>query len=350
MKKTNLLAAVILFIVIIFQPSELYPQNDKDSTQKSIFDNVYDAISLGVVVRFGSELQSERISGNNGFEFRAVRLRVGGEISEDAGYFIQTSFIGSPILLDARIYFQLSPGQFLDAGVFKAPFSREVLISTSDIDFVDRSVVTRLAPNRQLGVQFRGNLPGTAINFNAGVFNGNRFSNEGNDNNKMMYVSRVSYTPKLPGNKNSFEIALNFAYSEDKSVDIPGISNSFEGKRILFGSDTRLVFNNFLFTAEMIFGNFEPVGNSNFKPKSYQVTAGYKFNEKIEVLIRKQEFNSDTFSPWINQNILGVNYIINDYSQIQFNYVVPENSQFDEHLLLLNAQIAFKGKDLFIVD
>lgn len=349
MKKTNLLVAGILFIVFIFQPSEIYSQDVKDSTQNSIIDNDKTTVSLGVVVRFGSELQSERITGNNGFEFQAVRLRVGGEISEDAGYFVQTSFLGSPILLDARIYFKISTDQFLDAGVFKAPFSREVLISASDIDFIDRSVVTRLAPNRQLGIQFRGKLPGTEINFNAGVFNGNRFSNEGNDNDKMMYVSRISYTPKL-SNKNNFEIAVNLAYSEDKSVNIPGISNSFEGKRVLFGSDTRLVFNNFLFTAEMIFGNFEPVGNSDFKPQSYQVTAGYKLIEEIEVLLRKQEFNSDTFSPKINQNILGVNFKMNSYSQFQFNYVVPQNSHFNEHLLLLNAQIAFKGKDLFLVD
>ena len=69
--------------------------------------------------------------------------------------------------------------------MFKAPFSKEFLIGADAIDFVNRSrVVAVLAPGRQIGLQARGRLnPGIPVDYNLGIFNGNGYGGNSNDNN-----------------------------------------------------------------------------------------------------------------------------------------------------------------------
>ncbi len=78
----------------------------------------------------------------------------------------------------------------VDAELFKAPFSKNFLTGSESIDFVNRSqVVSILAPNRQIGVKLSGSFSGKTISYQAGVFNGNRYANNNNDNNDFMYLS-----------------------------------------------------------------------------------------------------------------------------------------------------------------
>jgi len=70
-----------------------------------------------------------------------------GNIDKKFSYFFQFDFTKSSAVLDAKLRYQYSTAFGIDAGLFKAPFSREYLTYAADIDFINRSqVVSTLAP------------------------------------------------------------------------------------------------------------------------------------------------------------------------------------------------------------
>lgn len=309
---------------------------------KNIFSKPY--LRFGLLVQVGGKFQYEQPDGSNGFELTNFRLKMSGKFDKGIGYAVQTTFTRSPSILDARIFYEISKAFIVDAGIYKSPFSREFLISASDIDFVNRAQLTNLAPNRQIGVMARGLIPNTALTYSAGVFNGNRFNTVGNDNNDLLYAARLSFNPDITGgiNKNNkLEIAINAAQSNDGNVNISGIDPNYKGKRLLFGGDTRLEYNNWLFTAEMVYGQFEPSDFEKFEPFGYQATLGYIFFKNFQGLVRWDSYTVDNDIDADELVILGVNIWPTKISQFQLNYVVPVNSIPQHHQFLVNAQIAF---------
>lgn len=182
-----------LFSLIIFFSSFIYAQYSEDllyDEYKDEFSKEY--LKIGLLVQVGGFYQYEQPDGSNGFALSNFRLKLSGEFDKGIGYMVQTAFTGSPAILDARIYYKISKAFVVDAGLYKTSFSREFLISAANIDFVNRAQLTVLAPNRQIGVQARGVIPGTVLSYAAGVFNGNRFSNNQNDNNEFLYTGRLA--------------------------------------------------------------------------------------------------------------------------------------------------------------
>jgi phosphate-selective porin OprO/OprP len=60
----------------------------------------------------------------------------------------------------------------LRIGKFKSPFSLEVLQSTAAAPFIELSLSSQLAPNRDIGTQLQGELVNGALTYAAGVFDG----------------------------------------------------------------------------------------------------------------------------------------------------------------------------------
>ncbi|MEX0734778.1 MAG: porin [Steroidobacteraceae bacterium] len=83
---------------------------------------------------------------------------------------------GRTVIQDAYVTARLAPAFQLTAGKFKSPVGLERLQSASDIRFVQRAFPTSLAPNRDLGLQFAGELLGGRLNYAAAWLNG---SNDG---------------------------------------------------------------------------------------------------------------------------------------------------------------------------
>lgn len=326
-------------------PSILFSQEIEEPLYeefKNIFSKPY--LKLGLLVQVGGNFQYEQPNGINGFELTNLRLKLSGKFDKGIGYAVQTAFTRSPSILDARIYYELSKAFIIDAGLYKSPFSREFLISSANIDFVNRAQLADLAPNRQIGVMARGVIPNTSLNYSAGVFNGNRFSARGNDNNDLLYAGRLSFNPDITGGRNKdnkLEIAINLAQSTDDNVSISGISSNFEGKRLLAGADTRLKFNDWLFTGEAVLGKFELASGGEIEPFSYQATLGYSFFKNFQGLLRWDSYKPDSDLDANELVILGVNIWPTKISQFQFNYVVPVNSVPKHHQFLVNAQISF---------
>jgi phosphate-selective porin OprO/OprP len=82
-------------------------------------------------------------------------------------------------------------------GQFKEPFSQEQTTTLRATDFVERSVLDRLVPGRDLGISFAGKLGGGFLEYDLGAYNGNgRSVPDANDEKDV--AARIRLAP-LPG-------------------------------------------------------------------------------------------------------------------------------------------------------
>lgn len=333
----------LLFSITLFYQVPVWGQNSDEPLYeefRSFFKKPY--LNLGLLIQAGAKFQYEQPDGTNGFELRNLRLKLSGKFDKSIGYAVQTTFTRSPAILDARIYYEVSKAFILDAGVYKSPFSREFLISTSDIDFINRAQLTLLAPNRQIGVMARGLIPNTALTYSAGVFNGNRFTTTGNDNNDLLYVGRLSFNPDITdgNNKNKLELAVNVAQSNDKNVNLTEINSRYSGKRLLAGGDIRLEYNGWLISGEAVYGQFEPSDYDKFEPFSYQATLGYMFMKNLQGLLRWDSYTTDNDIEANELFIIGLNFWPTKISQLQANYIIPTDAPVKHHQFWLMAEVS----------
>ncbi len=305
------------------------------------------SLSVGALFQTVGIFQWERsLPGGNGFSIANARLLIYGELDSGIGYFFQTSFAPIMTVLDAKMYYRISPALIVDAGVFKAPFSREFLTPASSIDFVDRSrVATVLVPGRQLGVQARGEFTGGELAYSAGAFNGNRFVEANiNDNNDFLLVGRLSYLPRQfqgPGDGDGLEVAVNAGYSKDSNVVQVGFPDGFAGDRTLVGGDVRYTRNALLLAGEIIALSLDADDGAKVDPYGWQLTAGYMVSRKAQALVRWDKYNADTSESTPDQFILGFNVWPTQPTEVQVNYVIPTSGGVDAQFLLLNLQVGF---------
>lgn len=73
---------------------------------------------------------------------------------------------------DAYLGWSRLPEFTVKIGQFKEPFSQEQTTTLRATDFVERSVLDRLAPGRDLGILFAGKIGGGVFEYEAGAFNG----------------------------------------------------------------------------------------------------------------------------------------------------------------------------------
>ena len=108
---------------------------------------------------------------DNEWVLRRIRPTLEGQFGKRISFRIMPDFgLGDSPLIDAWIETRLNAGLTLRAGRFKPPVGLERLQSASDLRIVERSLVTDLVPNRDIGVQLSGGGP--RLNWAAGVFNG----------------------------------------------------------------------------------------------------------------------------------------------------------------------------------
>ncbi len=102
---------------------------------------------------------------------RRVRPSFEGKFGERIAFRLMPDFGGGESqLIDAYVDTTLGAGVILRAGKFKAPVGLERLQSSNSLRMVERSYVTELLPNRDVGVQLSG---GSArLQWAAGFFNG----------------------------------------------------------------------------------------------------------------------------------------------------------------------------------
>lgn len=111
---------------------------------------------------------------NDTFLLRRARIGLEGRFAERFQYVVQSEFgTGSSVqVLDANVFASVIPELGLRFGKFKTPVGLEQLQSDPVAFFNERSVVTGLTPNRDVGVQAEGAFLKGGLSYQFGVFNG----------------------------------------------------------------------------------------------------------------------------------------------------------------------------------
>jgi phosphate-selective porin OprO/OprP len=122
----------------------------------------------------------EAVKGNETFLFRRVRPIIEGAVWKDFEYRLMMDFASgitsgtgnNAFLQDGYVNFHHWDEVQLQVGKFKEPVGLERLQSGGNLLFVERSLPTQLAPNRDVGVQLHGKLWGNTLAYQVGYFNG----------------------------------------------------------------------------------------------------------------------------------------------------------------------------------
>lgn len=342
MKRSAASLVLLLLILIGTNPAKAQTFGDEPIYDQLKNDFQKDYLRIGSLIQFVGDFQPERnLGGTNGFSIANLRLKVSGELDHGFGYVVQTRFNATPAILDAKAYWKYSDQFRMDAGLFKSPFSGEFLTGADAIDFVNRSkVAATLSPARQIGLQVSGWLKPDVIHYAAGVFNGNGFRSNSNDNNHFLYSGRLEYHAQS-SETNSLLVGVNGAISEDDNVSISGLANNFRGTRTLAGVDARWTIDKFMVSSEFIYSSLETNTGNQFNPYGYHATAGYMAGPKTQVLLRWDQFDADGMGPNTESIIAGLNVWPTKVSEIQLNYILPTNENIEFSQILINFQIGF---------
>lgn len=136
---------------------------------------------------------------NNAFVLRRARLITEGQFAKNYSFQLASEFGGSSVsILDANLNVFLTKGLQFRIGKFKSPIGLEQLQSDSWTFFNERSIVSNLVPNRDLGIQAWGDLADNRLSYAVGVFNGvaDAASSTNTDfDNEKDIAARVTFTP-----------------------------------------------------------------------------------------------------------------------------------------------------------
>ena len=113
------------------------------------------------------------LTNNSTFLIRRARLIFEGTFNKNISFLLVPEFAGSsPTLVDAYVNYALKPSLQFRIGRFREPVGLEQLQSDSVAFFVERSVVSQVLPNRDIGFQVHGDVLGGRLNYAVGIFNG----------------------------------------------------------------------------------------------------------------------------------------------------------------------------------
>jgi phosphate-selective porin OprO/OprP len=113
------------------------------------------------------------IPNNDGFLIRRARPILAGTLYRDFDFLFVPDFAPStPTIFDAYINYRYQPWLQLRAGKFKSPVGLEQLQADVNTLFNERSLVTDLVPNRDIGYQLWGEVLDGALTYQAAMLNG----------------------------------------------------------------------------------------------------------------------------------------------------------------------------------
>lgn len=194
------------------------------------------------------------------------------------------------------------------AGQFKAPFSRQTLLSDADLQMVEKAQLVELAPDRQIGAGAVVNVPGAPfLELSAGVFDGEGKNQPANIDERFMYVGRLAFRPigthaKLIESAlgpDAVSVAVSAAYDQ---LDTGGVVQTT--KR--FGADVFGSWNGLSGTAEIILTQISFTGSGaqpDFGQRGLNVQVGYLLplpavrRRRFEVAARMEELDRNDTVP-----------------------------------------------------
>ena len=156
---------------------------------------------LNAVVQVDSRtfFNDTAIKSNDGFLLRRARPIFQGTLYRDFDFNFTPDFGGSTVqIFDAYGNYKFAPWAQLRTGKFKTPEGLEQLQADVNTSFNERSLVTDLVPNRDVGLQLWGDINGGVLSYAAGIFNGvgdSRNSNNSAFENEVEFAGRLFSLP-----------------------------------------------------------------------------------------------------------------------------------------------------------
>lgn len=335
MKYPSVLLALLLWAVFAAPSAQ---------SQTPSSDTTFVTLARGTGLTIGAFVQSDarwgRDDATDGFSVRRARLRLSGTV-RGARVFVQTDFAKAPALIDARIRIPLARRLSVAGGVYKAPFSQEVLRSASDLLFLDRAQVVRsIAPQREIGLSARFDIVPDRLQLDAGLFNGNGNGLQPNDNNRFLYVARLSGQAPLAGG--TLRYGGDIGYSEDDAVDLGRAAESFAGTRLLIGANAGITHGRWLLEGELVAAQLDADDGPTTDPYGFYVAGGAFIADRHQLMLRYETLDPDR--PALDSQdeaTIGYNFFWTDALKLQANYIAPTADLTDGHVGL-RLQIALK--------
>ncbi len=243
---------------------------NKDAGYKMWFDV---RVQGDAAVYFGYDKNLTTIG--NGMSFRRTRFAVKTQINKDWYAEFDTDWTsGTPELKDAILQYDGIENLQIKMGNFKENFSIQRNSTSRYLLFMERAMVTYLAPSRHMGVNFRYNTP--ALWLSAGVFGpeikGAEEQTYMEDNNKdygmsegLSYTGKVVWRPLHKMENGSLHLGAAVSYRDPKTTGTDGMnvirystrnSTSINRKKFLDTGSIIGLDHEFLWTVELA-GHYE---------------------------------------------------------------------------------------------
>lgn len=196
---------------------------------------------VGLVGDDANSMSNGDVMNRDGFRLRRARLGVDGQITANWKYDLELDlvdeFSGGNVLLDAGITWAPCHWVWLRAGVGKTPFSRLLLTSSAELQFIERphwvgrenSVGgAMLDPGHQMGLSVGGAV--SFVRWQAGIYNGSPGFSSGDFNDGLMYAIRLEgglgnlgpAEADLDGGPLRFAVGLNGYLNQAPAANIRG--------------------------------------------------------------------------------------------------------------------------------
>ena len=165
---------------------------------------------------------------NDGFLLRRVRPILQGTVFQDFDFLFVPDFAPSsgPTIFDAYLNYKYSPELQFQAGKYKVPFGLEQLQQDRDILFNERSLVTDLVPNRDVGFELHGDLLDGRASYAAGVFNG---TTDGGNSGNVDFADDRAFGGRLffqPFRKSSATVLQGFGFGAAGTYETMSTTNT----------------------------------------------------------------------------------------------------------------------------
>ena len=172
----------------------------------------------------------------NTFLIRRARLGVEGKVFQYFDYRVQGDFADrdSALLRDFYVNVHRIEEFQLRFGQFKEPFGQENLHSALALDFVERSLLSNLVPDRSPGIMLSGSLDNGVFEYSVGIFNGKGIL-EPNNNGTPESVVRLRVAPWKNGDASwSKGLIFGGAYAQGREIDGFSVRGQTESRSFSF--------------------------------------------------------------------------------------------------------------------
>jgi len=344
-----------------------YTYSDVDSDQRDLTDDELDLVDSYGLPGFRSD--------NSSFAVQRARVILQGHAFDpNVRYMFQLDFAedtdnGNTALKDGYIEWS-NPEYFYNvrAGQYKAPFGRQELTSSGNLQLVDRSLVSDyFTPGREVGVMVHGQTEGGFFEYAGGLFNGDGEDQNVNDTNAVMGVARIAFNPM--GEFPLYEGDVK--YTEDLGVSIGADylynpMGSMSGGSY-FPTDVKANMNSFGIDGQLRFMGLSLIGEyfwreiseessgvnyDDIKDNGFYLQGGFfVVPETIELAARygwfnNKDDNTDTDND-ISEITVGLNYYFKEHNhklQLDYSYqeVDPDGGdKLKDNIIRLQWQLKF---------